>query len=377
MGRHGGRKVESRCQWRAGHRRRREQRLRRRRARRRVSPVIQSLVRLRLTNLPYRALRKTGHLLSALAASVPDSDSAPITYHPLDLSYPELDRVLGEMDEAFGQELQGKVHCIGLHGDYEAGLQMIREGNLPSLRQMIPEQPRGRLSERAGKTGKRRDSSLSPVSDSQLVTPAFESKILEEEPSPSYTMASDMAVLPDHELSSLPSAITETDGSSTLSKDKSGTWSPVSNGEATGVSISVPDEFDTKGLQLALPPMKHTTSPTQELPARPLHLVFLGSSLGNFSRDSAAPFLKSLPLRHGDTLLLGLDGRPTPGHEGNRKVEIAYNDPAGHTRAFEEHGWEIVREELGLEGDAGVEFVGRYNEELGESQSLRRPCVTW
>jgi uncharacterized SAM-dependent methyltransferase len=94
--------------------------------------------------------------------------------------------------------------------------------------------------------------------------------------------------------------------------------------------------------------------------------VFLGSSLGNFDRDSAAPFLKSLPLRKGDTLLLGLDGRPQAGPEGSRKVEIAYNDPAGHTRAFEEHGWDVVRQELGLKGDPGVEFVGRYNSVLGE-----------
>jgi uncharacterized SAM-dependent methyltransferase len=105
---------------------------------------------------------------------------------------------------------------------------------------------------------------------------------------------------------------------------------------------------------------------------RPLHLVFLGSSLGNFEREAAAPFLASLPLRQGDTLLLGLDGRPPPGPEGSKKVEVAYNDPAGHTRAFEEHGWDVVREELGLKGDAGVEFVGRYNEELGKSATRRR-----
>ena len=51
-------------------------------------------------------------------------------------------------------------------------------------------------------------------------------------------------------------------------------------------------------------------------------------------------------------------------------MEVAYNDPAGYTRAFEEHGWKIVQRELGLEGDAGVEFVGRYNEVLGEISSF-------
>lgn len=39
----------------------------------------------------------------------------------------------------------------------------------------------------------------------------------------------------------------------------------------------------------------------------PLHLLFLGTTLGNFTRDEAVEFLKSLPLRpgRGDTLMLG------------------------------------------------------------------------
>ncbi|TFK24379.1 hypothetical protein FA15DRAFT_417191 [Coprinopsis marcescibilis] len=63
----------------------------------------------------------------------------------------------------------------------------------------------------------------------------------------------------------------------------------------------------------------------------PLHIIFLGSSIGNFPRKDAAPFLRSLPLRPGagDTLLLGLD------HDNDKeKIERAYNDCKGYTKRF-------------------------------------------
>jgi hypothetical protein len=149
-------------------------------------------------------------------------------------------------------------------------------------------------------------------------------------------------VQPGDFTSPMPSAIT--DESSDMSKlGSSGTWSPIDD-----------PAFDASE------------------PTRPLHYLFLGSSLGNFDRQSAAPFLKSLPLKSGDTLLLGLDGRPPPGEEGKRKVEMAYNDPAGHTRAFEEHGWDVVKKEMGIDQGPGVEFVGRYNEEMGRHEAYFR-----
>jgi uncharacterized SAM-dependent methyltransferase len=100
---------------------------------------------------------------------------------------------------------------------------------------------------------------------------------------------------------------------------------------------------------------------------KPVHFLFLGSSLGNFTRDSAASFLASLPMRPGssDSLLLGLDGRPSPsngdsivdGHlphqpmyeDGKRKIEVAYDDPKGKTRDFILHGVEVAAEALELE----------------------------
>lgn len=77
---------------------------------------------------------------------------------------------------------------------------------------------------------------------------------------------------------------------------------------------------------------------------QPLHLLFLGSSLGNFTRAEGAEFLRSLPLRPGmgDTLLLGLD------HDNDQRViEEAYNDPRGHTEAFIVNGLKAAGRVLG------------------------------
>lgn len=74
------------------------------------------------------------------------------------------------------------------------------------------------------------------------------------------------------------------------------------------------------------------TSPsTPETPQTPLHILFLGSSLGNFPRGEDANFLRSLPLRSGsgDTLLLGLDHDNDPA-----EIELAYDDSLGITRKF-------------------------------------------
>lgn len=292
------------------------------------------------------ALRKTAHLLKALSSALPPAPAnaaelaEPITYHPLDLSRPELHRVLGEMDEAYGKELNGKVSCIGLHGDYEAGLQMIRDGKLHELRdkQFGPHADEDAISL----------ASSSPV---QRTIPIGKLHLEDEAQHRDRSRASSAveAIRPEDLTSPVPSAIT--DESSEISKNdlhSSGTWSPIEN--------SSPATQEGEG------PI-----------SRPLHFLFLGSSLGNFDRASAAPFLKSLPLKPGDTLLLGLDGRPPPGEEGRKKVEMAYNDPAGHTRAFEEHGWDVVKQEMGInESSPGVEFVGRYNEEMGRHEAYFR-----
>jgi L-histidine Nalpha-methyltransferase / hercynylcysteine S-oxide synthase len=70
---------------------------------------------------------------------------------------------------------------------------------------------------------------------------------------------------------------------------------------------------------------------TPDAGSPPLHILFLGSSLGNFHRGEDAQFLRNLPLRpgSGDTLLLGLDHDNEAG-----EIEEAYNDSKGITRKF-------------------------------------------
>ncbi|KAK4683845.1 L-histidine Nalpha-methyltransferase / hercynylcysteine S-oxide synthase, partial [Tremellales sp. Uapishka_1] len=283
------------------------------------------------------ALRKTAHLLTALSEALPSAPDnhaslpAPIIYHPLDLSHPELHRTLGQMHESFGDKFDGRVACVGLHGDYNAGLDFIREGKLESIRPQVEAAPAsaGLQLEMESAPAAKRDISVTPSSRSYSTSTS----------APQFT--------PGPHESPLPSTIADEESVSGA-ESASGTWSPVEN-ESLGLS-------------------RHSLDTTK----RPLHLVFLGSSIGNFPREAAAPFLQTLPLSPGDTLLIGLDGRPRPGKEGCTKVELAYNDPSGYTRAFEEHGWDVVRQELGLNGDAGVEFVGRYNETLGRHEAYYR-----
>lgn len=279
------------------------------------------------------ALRKTAHLLTALAEAVGDTEEPAITYHALDLSKPELDRVLGQMDEQFGDALQGKVTCIGLHGDYNAGIQVVREGALPALSSAGVSSPEQSPSTPEQTEDNNSSPPASPLS-ARLVTPA-----MEYEPLP--------LQLSEH----------DDDLASSLNEAK---WHHEST-KVTEMTQTTEVRQD-----------RSAPSPTPS--ERPLHFMFLGSSLGNFDRDEAAPFLRGLPLKPGDTLLLGLDGRPPPGQEGRTKLERAYNDPSGHTRAFEEHGWDVAMAELGVDekGDRGVEFVGRYNEPLGRHEAYFR-----
>ena len=100
--------------------------------------------------------------------------------------------------------------------------------------------------------------------------------------------------------------------------------SDSTNGETTDSEIPSPSTLD------------------EEIP--PLHILFLGSSLGNFNRIEQANFLRSLPLRpgSGDTLLLGLD------HDNDKEViENAYNDPKGYTKKFIMNGLKAAGKVLG------------------------------
>ncbi|GBE85268.1 hypothetical protein BKA93DRAFT_741249 [Sparassis latifolia] len=105
------------------------------------------------------------------------------------------------------------------------------------------------------------------------------------------------------------------------------------------------------------------TPPSTPGSHQPLHILFLGSSLGNFSRGDDAAFLRSLPLGagSGDTLLLGLD------HDNERsEIEVAYNDSQGITTKFIMNGLKCAGRALGDEhafDENKWEYVGKYDEE--------------
>lgn len=100
--------------------------------------------------------------------------------------------------------------------------------------------------------------------------------------------------------------------------------------------------------------------PTPGSAIPPLHIMFLGSSIGNFSRQEASSFLRSLPLRpgSGDTLLVGLD------HDNDKGViEEAYNDSKGYTKRFIFNGLRAAGRALGndnLFDESNWDYVNRY-----------------
>ncbi|KAL4081230.1 hypothetical protein J3A83DRAFT_4427124 [Scleroderma citrinum] len=114
--------------------------------------------------------------------------------------------------------------------------------------------------------------------------------------------------------------------------------STLASSDTDGTSISTPD---------------HPT----------LHLLFLGSSIGNFATGKDAEFVRAFPLRpdYGDTFLLGLSHEAKP-----EDIELAYNDPKGHTRDFIMNGLKAAGNALGdpdLFDLDNWEYVNRYNED--------------
>ncbi len=86
-------------------------------------------------------------------------------------------------------------------------------------------------------------------------------------------------------------------------------------------------------------------------PGQRLFVLFLGSTIGNFSREEARQFLAQVRkiLKPGDAFLLGTDlVKPKP------QLLAAYDDPAGVTAAF------------------NLNLLARINRELGGTFDLRR-----
>ncbi|KAH7909815.1 hypothetical protein BJ138DRAFT_183280 [Hygrophoropsis aurantiaca] len=227
------------------------------------------------------ALRKTSHVLGALANSLPSTTtSTPITYYALDLEERELKRTLAQLSMSeVGTTLTGKVETKGMLGTYDSGLKFIAEGGLV-----------GRGVE---------DASSIPLERYRFTESARDS-------SPSSTAS---------------------------------TRTPSSERDSESTSPSTPGANQP-----------------------PLHILFLGSSLGNFKRGEDAEFLRSLPLRSGsgDTLLLGLDQDNT-----RSEIELAYNDPKGCTKEFIMNGLKAAGRAFGDESlfnPANWEYYNTYNE---------------
>lgn len=122
-------------------------------------------------------------------------------------------------------------------------------------------------------------------------------------------------------------------------------------------------------------PSSTTSSSTKAEPNMRKSLLWLGSSIGNLSRDDAAAFLSGIArdnLATGDTMLLGIDGCEDPD-----RVKLAYDDPKGVTREFILTGLDECGRAIGQQdalSRAKWEYVSSYNKEEGRHEAHLR-CV--
>jgi L-histidine N-alpha-methyltransferase len=102
-------------------------------------------------------------------------------------------------------------------------------------------------------------------------------------------------------------------------------------------------------------------------------LLFLGSTIGNFTRTEAAQFLRRIRvmMRPGDHLLLGADlVKPTA------KLLSAYDDPVGVTAAFNRNILARINRELDGRFDlATFAHEARYNERLSRVEMHLRSIM--
>ncbi len=91
--------------------------------------------------------------------------------------------------------------------------------------------------------------------------------------------------------------------------------------------------------------------------------MFMGSNIGNYEPEQAARILSMLrdALRPGDGLLIGIDLK-----KEKSIVELAYDDPAGVTAAFNRNMLSRLNRELGANFDVkNFEYHVQYDEERG------------
>lgn len=260
------------------------------------------------------------HLLRALADRKKDDASSYIQYLALDLDKNELDRTLNDVKVSLGPQLDaGNVKTGGVWGTFDAGLEWVQDGDYLDA---ISRAQGGDDTVALGRLESRSEScSISKSYDETESTPSS---------SPPTALPSSFPPSPPHSECSLL-----LDNHSAARND----------GPVNSIDGPIP----------------------------PKHFLFLGSSLGNFSRDSAPAFLRSIPLRpgSGDSLVLGLDHR-----NEEALVQKAYNDPSGCTRRWAENMWNGVSRLVGKDGlGEGWEYTGRYNVKEGKS-TVACACFT-
>lgn len=96
--------------------------------------------------------------------------------------------------------------------------------------------------------------------------------------------------------------------------------------------------------------------------------MLMGSNIGNYEPDEALELLRLLAgaLRPGDGLLLGADLK-----KDRATLELAYNDPAGVTAAFDRNLLARINRELGADFDVrNFAHVSHYDEVRGSVDSF-------
>ncbi|KAG0143584.1 hypothetical protein CROQUDRAFT_48628 [Cronartium quercuum f. sp. fusiforme G11] len=113
---------------------------------------------------------------------------------------------------------------------------------------------------------------------------------------------------------------------------------------------------------------------TADEPERRRALLWLGSSIGNFSPQEALTFLRDevRPALHAHTrILIGIDNCKVP-----EKVQLAYDDSEGVTRQFILNGITVVARALGLPesilNPSQFEYVSRYNVGMSRNEAYLR-----
>ncbi|GAA6013912.1 hypothetical protein JCM11491_000470 [Sporobolomyces phaffii] len=135
----------------------------------------------------------------------------------------------------------------------------------------------------------------------------------------------------------------------------------------------LPETIDEESEPSVSPRLEPVADANGEGP-RKTSILWLGSSIGNFTREEAVEFLKNIDLAEGDTMLIGVDGC-----DDGPEIEVAYNDPEGVTRDFILEGVDVAGRTLHPDLEAGeglcaanFSYVNRWNSTLGRHEAYIR-----